>query len=111
MTQPTLGFDTAHCAEAPFEVFWKAYPCKRGKPAAMRSWKKIKASELPSILSDIEFRKGTKSWRDGFTPHPSTYLNQRRWEDDDSFSSVGSVQPKSVHDLTDRQLLGIDPIP
>lgn len=67
-----------------FDRFWTAYPKKVAKPAATKAFKKIKPQELDGILSDIAKRK-TNGWQDPqFIPYPSTYLNQRRWEDEDS---------------------------
>jgi len=73
--------------EERFEVFWKAYPKKTGKGAALKSFKKIKPSEdlLNKMLSSIEQTKQTDQWkRDNgqYIPYPATWLNQGRWEDE-----------------------------
>lgn len=70
-----------------FETFWKAYPKKTGKAAALRSWKKIKVTEklYQIILSAIEQAKSSDQWkRDNgqFIPFPATWLNQGRWDDE-----------------------------
>ena len=70
-----------------FERFWSAYPKKVAKPVAEKAFQKLNPSaELGErILSDIELRKTSKDWtKDGgqYIPNPSTYLNQRRWEDE-----------------------------
>ena len=70
-----------------FPEFWKIYPKKVAKPSAMKAAKKIRESEWPQILADVERRKRSEEWqREGgrFIPHPATYLNQRRWEDSPS---------------------------
>ncbi len=69
-----------------FDSFYSAYPKKVGKPAAEKAWKaaKVKPAELVNILADIATRSQSTDWlKDGgqFIPNPSTYLNQRRWED------------------------------
>ena len=69
-----------------FDSFYSAYPKKVGKPAALKAWKaaKVKPAELATILADVATRSQTTDWqKDGgqFIPNPSTYLNQRRWED------------------------------
>ena len=72
-----------------FTEFWKAYPRKDAKHPASLAWARTKASTaLPAILADVDRRKGTKQWREGFIPHASTYLNQRRWEDQVSEPSI-----------------------
>ena len=69
-----------------FALFWSAYPRKTAKPAALRAFKGQKINgELPTILKDIESRKTGAAWQkeDGaYIPHPATYLNGRRWEDE-----------------------------
>lgn len=72
-------------ADASFETFWKAYPKKVGKGAAMKAWKKTKDVPLPDILLAIEAQKSSDQWtRDGgqFIPYPATWLNQGRWADE-----------------------------
>lgn len=66
-----------------FEQFWSAYPKKTGKGAAWSSWKKQKP-EIHSILSTLSWQTKSTQWtKDNgqFIPMPTTYLNQRRWED------------------------------
>lgn len=68
-----------------FDVFWKAYPKKVGKAVAEKSFKKIRVNDelLEVILQAIEAQKQSKQWQDKqFIPNPSTFLNQRRWEDE-----------------------------
>lgn len=69
-----------------FDEFWKAYPRKIGKPAAQRAWRTLKPNKEAQgkILQGIERWIQTEQWKKAngqFIPHPSTFLNQRRWED------------------------------
>lgn len=70
-----------------FEAFWQAYPRKVGKDAAFRVWKR-KQHELPppAELAAILARQcHCEQWqRDGgqYIPHPATWLNQGRWQDE-----------------------------
>jgi|ERR1035437_495556 hypothetical protein len=68
-----------------FNMFWDAYPRKVGKPAAFTKFKRAKCAViLPQLLDAIAKQKQTNQWtKDNgeFIPHPSTWLNQRRWED------------------------------
>jgi hypothetical protein len=87
-----------------FVRFWTAYPRKVARPAAVRAWQKL-ATEMDgprgealvsSILAGIERYKRTEQWQrdEGrFIPHPATWLNQRRWEDD---LSTPATQPTSL---------------
>ena len=75
-----------------FDLFWKAYPRHVAKQNAVRAFAKLNPDTklLDVILKDIEKRKETEAWKkDGgqFVPHPATYLNGRRWEDDMPTSS------------------------
>lgn len=68
-----------------FDAFYKAYPKKVGKAAAQKSFSKLNVNEslLNKMLLAIENQKTTKQWQEKlFIPHPATWLNQRRWEDE-----------------------------
>lgn len=67
-----------------FSEFWSAYPRKVGKSEAGKAWQKHKP-DLAVVLKALEAQKQSDQWqRDGgkFIPHPSTWLNQKRWEDE-----------------------------
>jgi len=69
-----------------FEEFWKAYPRKAGKDAARKAWKK-KRPDLITCLEAIKRQQDSDQWqKDGgqFIPHPATWINQARWEDEPS---------------------------
>jgi hypothetical protein len=75
-----------------FSTFWNAYPRKVGKAQALKSWQKIKAdsSLQKQILSALEWQSQQTDWqKDGgkFIPHPATWLNGRRWEDEQPVKS------------------------
>lgn len=69
-----------------FDDFWTAYPRREAKAAAQRSWEKGKCSRfLSEILLSIQHQGaagGTLARERQFIPLPSTWLNQRRWEDE-----------------------------
>jgi hypothetical protein len=80
-----------------FDRFWSEYPKKIGKGAARRSWSKIKrpSETLGQILVALKWQLRSDQWtRDGgqYIPHPATYLNQTRWEDE----PVEPPQPKTL---------------
>ena len=81
-----INTDTKEDQPNGFESFWSAYPRKVAKPAAIKAWKaaKIKGADLVAMIDDIRVKQNTDEWlknKGQFIPHPSTYLNQRRWED------------------------------
>ena len=67
-----------------FAEFWAAYPRKVGKAQAEKSWAKQKP-DLNVCLEALERDKRSPQWsKDNgqFIPHASTWLNQRRFEDE-----------------------------
>lgn len=77
-----------------FEVFWKAYPRKVSKGHALRAWAKNGRPELPVVLAAVEAQKRSEQWqKEGgkFIPHPATWLNGRRWEDEAGAAVVGEA--------------------
>lgn len=70
-----------------FDRFWSEYPRKVSKKKAQDSWRRINPSpELAEkIIEAVKKVKQTAQWKkDGgqFIPHPATYLNQERWNDE-----------------------------
>jgi len=64
------------------ERFWPLYPRKVAKDRAMKAWYKLDPSD--EVIEAIQ--KDLPRWRikeRQFVPHPATYLNDRRWEDED----------------------------
>lgn len=74
-----------------FDAFYKAYPRKVGKAPARKAFDKLKVTEtmLSDIMTAIERDKASKQWQDRqYIPHPATWLNQRRWEDEQEQPAV-----------------------
>ena len=70
-----------------FEDFWKEYPVNRrvGKKSCLYKWdKKNLDSIADKIINHVKVMKQSKAWRDGFNPAPLTYINQERWDDDNT---------------------------
>lgn len=90
---------------ADFETFWKAYPKKVGKRAALRAFKALGAERPPvaELVEALERHKKAAGWlveRGKFIPHPTTWLNQGRWEDE--------LMPDAPS-AEEKRLAGIDP--
>jgi len=67
-----------------FETFWQAYPKKVAKRMAWKVWEK-QQPPLQDVLIALSWQREQDQWaKDGgqFVPHPTTYLNQGRWEDE-----------------------------
>jgi hypothetical protein len=69
--------------EVGFSEFWKAYPLKIAKPRAEAAWRKTH-KHRPPIADLLEIlAKHAAAWNDpNFIPHPATWLNGHRWEDE-----------------------------
>lgn len=70
-----------------FEEFWESYPKKIGKGDAGKVWDRLKPSiELvETIQRSVADHKQSRQWLQNngqYIPNPSTFLNQRRWEDE-----------------------------
>jgi 5-methylcytosine-specific restriction endonuclease McrA len=81
-----------YAVSAGFDTFWKTWPAHERKQDRKACWLKWEALGLESIAgaiaSDVEAKKATQKWRDGFVELPETYLNNRRWEDGGSEDST-----------------------
>ena len=75
-----------------FESFWKAYPRKTNKAFAKKCFDKVKVDEelLNKILKAIEQQKKSEQWKNPqYIPHPSSWLNGERWEDEVTLPKTG----------------------
>ena len=77
-----------------FLLFWSEYPKKVGKAEAYKRYCKLRLdrADTDDILSSLKWQKSSEQWqRDGgrYIPNPSTYLSQRRWEDEPAQECVG----------------------
>ena len=71
--------------ELRFEEFWEAYPRKVSGDAARKAWLKIKPDEElhEKIMAGLTTATKLRQWEDSqFVPHASTWLNGKRWKDD-----------------------------
>lgn len=74
-------------ADDGFATFWKQYPKKVAKPQALKAWRKIKPAGhiLADLMAGLERQNAGEQWqKEGgqFIPHPASWLNARRWEDE-----------------------------
>lgn len=85
-----------------FDAFWKIYPRKTSKKVAQRAWEKLKPDEklIKKIMEALPNHCKLEQWvkDDGrFIPHPATWLNQARWEDEiKSKTKVGGGRFESI---------------
>jgi hypothetical protein len=70
-----------------FADFWQRWPNKTAKANALRSWRKVNPGPalLAAIHAALDWQLHQPKWtkdNGDFVPHASTWLNQRRWEDE-----------------------------
>lgn len=73
--------------QSTFEQFWQAYPKKTAKVAAEKAFKRVQPDQplLEKILAALERFTKSPDWQKDegkFVPYPATWLNGRRWEDE-----------------------------
>jgi hypothetical protein len=77
-----------------FEIFWKNYPRKIAKLKAKKAWD-LKKPDLKIALAALNQQKLSSSWikNDGqYIPHPTTWINGARWNDEVTLSTNDKVQ-------------------
>jgi len=84
---------------ARFDEFWATWPASKrkvGKAAVLAKWEKHNLDEVADvIIANVESLKTSEQWTTGYEPAPMTYINQRRWEDDE-FSGHEVAQGRRV---------------
>lgn len=70
-----------------FELFWEEYPKKVNKFKTEEWFNKNKLTDeqFNLIIAKLKKFKGTSDWKKDngkYIPYPTTWLNQKRWEDD-----------------------------
>lgn len=98
-----------------FDQFWKLYPNKKAKAAALRRWKAMKISNetFQAILEGLQKALGSQEWaKDGgaYIPHPATWLNGGCWEDEYKPLVTARTRSDTTKDSAinlRRQMLGL----
>jgi hypothetical protein len=80
-----------------FSQFWSQYPRKEKKKNSFEAFKRLnlKNGDFEKIMESLSKQKMTEQWtKDGgkFIPHPTTWINGRRWEDEGIISDISKYQ-------------------
>lgn len=70
-----------------FNTFWQAYPNKKSKGQAEKTWDKLPLTEMlfTLIISKLQEARSSPNWtKEGgkYIPYPATWLNAKGWEDE-----------------------------
>lgn len=103
--------------QAAFDEFWKYYPRKVGKRAARLAFERAVARLAPErpnleVLGWLaaraaDFAASPAGQRGCYTPHPTTWLNQGRYDDpDDQWAEVAERDPRGTVAAMEEFLAG-----
>ena len=89
---PAPASPSLHRFPPGFEEFWSAYPRKVGKDAAAKAFAKRRVGSelLATMLRALASQRQSEQWqrdRGQYVPHPATWLNEGRWQDEDGPSA------------------------
>lgn len=96
--------------DSSFDEFWSAYPRRSGKIKAKDAFRKAsKECDPQTIIAGAQAFADDPNRQQEFTPHPATWLNQGRWEDDPlPERGTGQISKAEVNDKylakLDRQI-------
>jgi hypothetical protein len=89
-----------------FDEFWLVYPRKVSKDKAVKSFgNHVKEDEIDIVIADVIKRSKSADWtKDNgqYIPHPTTYLNQRRWEEVIEIKQEPTQQHSIPLDMSDN---------
>ncbi len=92
-----------HSYPQAFELFWEVYPRKVGKGACFKSWQKAVASGTTNEQFISAINSQAPYWKDPeFIPHPATWLNQRRWEDEPDKGGINDGNGERTESITEH---------
>jgi hypothetical protein len=80
-----------------FGDFWAAYPKKVAKADAIAAWKKHKPP-LALVLLTLAWQKRLFFTERKYTPHPASWLNAKRWQDEEPAEEDATGPVMSDHE-------------
>ena len=89
-----------------FDKFWAVYPRHTAKQDAKKAFLKVSPDDalLNTMLTAVQKQKQTEQWSDPrYIPHPATWLNGRRWEDEPSQGKASPIKTVSAAKYQQRE--------
>lgn len=88
-------------SKSDFEKFWAVYPRKVSKKNAEKAFARVnpEPSKLKLMIAAVVQQAKSPQWTKDegqFIPHPTTWLNQERWQDEIKAGSAASIKYSSV---------------
>lgn len=80
-----------------FDEFWKCYPHKKAKGAALKAYLKArKAVDHGTLVNAVATQVRWGVWADSkYSPHASTWLNNERWADEPDANTGQAGKPSA----------------
>lgn len=101
--EPFTSSEVNTYGDLAFDEFWAFYPRKIGKGGAKKTWQKITRTVKPDQIIEGARRmsQDPNLPETQFIPHPSTWLNEGRWEDE-PYAPRTQANAKQVQQNTAR---------
>jgi uncharacterized protein YdaU (DUF1376 family) len=83
-----------------FEKFWEIWPSKKNKQNARKSWRKLTIDDKRAAYAAVRagwFDQWQAASPDANPIHASTFLNSRRWEDQESAPKLRPIDGGKSH--------------
>lgn len=76
-----------------FDAFYAAYPLHKGRAKAEKAWQSIAPDEAlcERIMQAVKAQTASAEWKrenGKFIPHPTSWLNGKRWEDEVTVAAI-----------------------
>ena len=102
---PTTSTPSVRASPDDFNTFWSVYPRRVGKQAAKAAYAKaLKKTTPEAILAGAERLRDDPTRDDAYTPHPQTWLNQGRWDDEGPAQPTPQVRINPADERAARNL-------
>lgn len=80
-----------------FDRFWSVYPRKTAKAKARIAFDKaLSKTDVGTMIRAIAWQSQTEQWMRGIIPHPATWLNQERWDDEPPRTTLSSKNARNM---------------
>ena len=80
-----------------FDDFWLLYPRRVAKKDAKKAWARISgADQVKALTAMVQWRRIWANKELEYLPHPASWLNGERWEDELPTASTGAAHASHV---------------
>jgi len=107
-TEEIQNTDSNILVDADFEAFWAAYPKRNGpnpKTKAREKYKQMRKDKVSheTLMAGVnKLAKSRENEDPTFTPQAATWLNQRRWEDEETASVAPDVSDELYNEMAEE---------